>query len=92
MERNEGETFVAECRVAISIPGQIVIFKENSGIKVVNKTRTKLTLTKGSTFRNLTMTITNLTVNDSGTYRCTEEKLTNHEASVNLKVDGMCLN
>ena len=92
VERNEGETFVTECRVVISIPGQIVFFKENSGIKIVNKTSTKITLRKGSKFRNLTMTITNLTVSDSGTYRCTEEKLTNHKASVNLKVNGKCLN
>ena len=60
-------------------------------MEIVNKTRTKITLRKGSEFRKLTMTIVNLTVNDSGTYRCTEEKLTNEKASVNLKVNGKWL-
>ena len=91
VERNEGETFVAECRVVTSITGKIVFFKENSNMEIVNKTRTKITLRKGSKFRNLTMTIANLTVNDSGTYRCTEQKLTNQKASVNLKVNGKWL-
>ena len=61
-------------------------------LKRILVSSTKITLRKGSKFRNLTMTITNLTVSDSGTYRCTEEKLTNHKASVNLKVNGKCLN
>ena len=46
-------------------------------------------MTKDKDFYNITMVIRNLTLNDSGTYRCSEKDvLTNDYADVTLTVKG----
>ena len=87
--KNEGKTFIANCRVIVEFGGNIVFYRDNRTV-ITNDHRTNITNTQDKDFRNITMVIRNLTVNDSGTYRCSEEGVrTNDYAQfVTLTVKG----
>ena len=85
---NERKTFIAKCRILNVITGDIGFYR-NDTLMLVNNSRTNITLAKDKDFYNVTMMIKNLTVNDTGTYRCSQiESLTNDYAAVTLTVKG----
>ena len=85
---NERKTFIAKCRILNVITGNIGFYR-NDTLMLVNDSRTNITFTKDGDFYNVTMMIKNLTVNDSGTYRCSQiDVLTNDYAAVTLTVKG----
>ena len=92
--KNEREIFVAECRVIIVFDGDIVFYKDN-GTVMTNDNRTNITVKQDKDFRNVTMVIRNLTVNDSGTYKCGRRNvLTNDDATavtLTVKGEGSCI-
>ena len=85
---NEKKLFIAKCRVLNVIRGNIGFYRVDT-LTQVNNNRTNITMTKDKDFYNITMVIRNLTLNDSGTYRCSEKDvLTNDYADVTLTVKG----
>ena len=79
---------MAKCRILNVITGDIGFYR-NDTLMLVNNSRTNITLAKDKDFYNVTMMIKNLTVNDTGTYRCSQiESLTNDYAAVTLTVKG----
>ncbi len=88
--KNEGETFIAQCRVIIVYGDDIVFYKDNRTVMTKNNNRTNITMTQDKNFRNITVVIRDLTLNDSGTYLCgKKDVLTNdYDAVVSLRIKG----
>ena len=88
--KNEGETFTAQCRVIIVYGDDIVFYKDNRTVMTKNNNRTNITMTQDKNFRNITVVIRDLTLNDSGTYLCgKKDVLTNdYDAVVSLRIKG----
>ena len=88
--KDENETFVAKCRVIIVFSGDIIFYKDTDRTVMTNDSRTSITVKEDKDFRNITMVIKNLTVNDSGTYKCgRKDVLTNDSiVAVTLTVKG----
>ena len=87
--KNEREIFVAKCQVLLMFVGDIVFYKDNRTV-MTNNNRTNITVKQDKDFRNVTMVIQDLTVKDSGTYKCGKrDVLTNdYAAAVTLTVKG----
>ena len=86
--KNEREIFVAKCHVIPMFDGYIVFYKDNRTV-MTNNNRTNITVKQNKDFRNVTMVIQNLTVNDSGTYKCGKrDVLTNDYAAAVTLVFG----
>ncbi|XP_046851912.1 hemicentin-1-like [Xenia sp. Carnegie-2017] len=84
---NENEDFMAICRVDVFIRSNIAFYKENPRREVINNERTNITISRNPQYRNVTMKIRNVNINDSGTYRCSEKNaLSNEYAAVTLNV------
>ncbi|XP_046854221.1 hemicentin-1-like isoform X3 [Xenia sp. Carnegie-2017] len=84
---NENEDFMAICRVDVLIRDNIAFYKENPRREVINNERTNITISRNPQYRNVTMKIRNININDSGTYRCSEKNaLSNERAVVTLNV------
>ncbi|XP_046851907.1 peroxidasin homolog [Xenia sp. Carnegie-2017] len=87
---NENEDFMVICRVDVSIRDNIAFYKENPRREVINNERTNITISRNPQYRNVTMKIRNININDSGTYRCSEKNaLSNERAVVTLNVRGI---
>ncbi|XP_046854227.1 neural cell adhesion molecule 1-like [Xenia sp. Carnegie-2017] len=84
---NENEDFMAICRVDVLIRDNIAFYKENPRREVINNERTDVTISRNPQYRNVTMKIRNININDSGTYRCSEKNaLSNEYVAVTLNV------
>ncbi len=90
VNKNEGETFLAQCRVIIVYGDDIVFYKDNRIVMTKNNNRTNITMTQDEHFRYITVVIRNLTLNDSGTYQCGKKGvLTNdYDAVISLRIKG----
>ena len=66
-----------------------MFYRDNRTV-MTNDDRTNITITQDKEFRNITMVIRNLTVNDSGTYLCSEKGVStnNYTQFVTLTVKG----